>query len=533
MPIAKILVVEDEAPVRNSTIRVLEGNGFQVEAANTGEEGLAKMQREPFDLLLIDIRMPGMSGLEMLQRAKQMDPETCALIITGYSTIQSAIEALELGAQGFIQKPATGHKLIKAVKEALARGQLGRENARLRAFLPLFEVTRALHGEVELSRLFPLILRTVVNETKADIASLLLIEGENQQLSVGATLGLPEESNSWQKVSEAVAGVVVQTLEPYVLLWETCDDPKIKEELGKTKVASLVCLPLLAKGKAIGLIELGKLADKAPFSPSDMELLAVLCGEMAVAIENATLFDRVKAQQFQVQELLAQVVVAQEQERRRLSLELHDSPTQLVTGSLYEVETCSALLDKSNFDGAQAKLVDVRHLLEQSIDELRRLAADLHPPALEKSGLVPALRQYVTEYKRNTGIACTLQAEGKAVRLPSQLEISIYRIAQEALTNVRKHAKASAISIQVKFCPDNFIINITDNGEGFELLDMPRSEKVGARLGLEGMKERAKMIGGTLTINTSPGGGTTIGLTVPIQMPLAKESLEEAGKKHG
>jgi len=97
MCIAKILVVEDEAPVRDSTMRVLESKGFEVEPANTGEEALAKIERGPFDLLLIDIRMPGMSGLEMLRRVKQMEPEICALIITGYGTIESAIEAIEAG----------------------------------------------------------------------------------------------------------------------------------------------------------------------------------------------------------------------------------------------------------------------------------------------------------------------------------------------------------------------------------------------------------------------------------------------------
>ena len=220
MSIAKILVVEDEAPVRNSTSRVLESKGFQVEAASTGEEALAKIEREPFDLLLIDIRMPGMGGLEMLQQAKQMEPETCALIITGYGTVESAIEALELGAQGFIRKPVAGHKLVKAVEEALARGQLARENARLRAFMPLFETSKALHAEVELSALFDLILKTLATETKADIGAIVLIEEEACNISTKSTLGLSKLGDyaAWQKIREAVTTAITNTGEPFVIL---------------------------------------------------------------------------------------------------------------------------------------------------------------------------------------------------------------------------------------------------------------------------------------------------------------------------
>ena len=527
MPNVKILIVEDEVPVRDSTIRVLENKGFQVEAASTGEEALAKIEKESFDLLLIDIRMPGMSGLEMLRRAKQMEPETCALIITGYGTIESAIEALELGAQGFIRKPIAGQKLVKAVEEALASGQLARENARLKAFMPLFEISKSLHAEMELSTLFDLILKTLATETKADGGSIVLIEEETENILVKSAFGLSKQGMhvGWQKISKAAATAIMHTGEPFVLFEEACADPEIKDELKRTNVACVACLPLLAQGRVIGFVELVRLASKPPFSQSDMELLTVLCGQMAVAITNARLFERIKAQQLQVEHLLAQVVVAQEQERRRLSLELHDSPTQWVTSALYGVETCDAYICKSDFGKAQAELTNVRRLLEQSIDELRRVAADLHPPALEKAGLVPALHHYLADYERGSGITCSISTDGKSIRLPLELEMAVYRIVQETLTNTRKHANASKADVRLKFNSDRLVIVISDNGKGFELPETLPGVNVSTRLGLQGMKERAKMVGGTLKIKTSPGVGTTIELTVPISVPIATQSI--------
>jgi len=111
--------------------------------------------------------------------------------------------------------------------------------------------------------------------------------------------------------------------------------------------------------------------------------------------------------------------------------------------------------------------------------------------------------------------------------------MAVYRIVQEALTNIRKHANASTADIHMKFCSDKLIVNITDNGKGFELPKTLQITSISTHLGLQSMEERAKMLGGTLTINTSPGEGTTIWLTVPIQTPLANESIEDGGKEDG
>ena len=166
----KILITDDEHYVLEATMRRLGNRGYDVAGVESGKEALERIAREPYDLLLLDIKMPDMSGLELLRQARGINPEIMAVIVTGYGSIENAIEAMELGALGFVRKPASIEELTATIEGALARGRLQKENTRLKALLPLFELSKVILSEGDEGNLLALFLETATNEVQADFA---------------------------------------------------------------------------------------------------------------------------------------------------------------------------------------------------------------------------------------------------------------------------------------------------------------------------------------------------------------------------
>jgi len=509
----KILIVDDEKHLRESAIRLLRRKGYDAEGAGSGVEALEKIGKDSFDLLIVDIKMPGMSGLEMLRRAKEMNPEIMALIMTAYGTVETAIEALQLGALEFIRKPITIDNLTKVIDDTLARGRLAKENARLQALMPLFELNKVFLSEVDENKLLGLILDSVVSETGADTTKILLWDDVGN-LIMKAAHGLPPEGVG-EIVVDEMAVKASSTLEPVVVSRGDGNIPNTSQEIQLQKPGCDIYLPLVARGKAIGVLKATKLGDGTSFKQSDIEFLFTLCGQSAIAIANARLFESVQREQAEVEKLLKRVITTTEDERIRLSLELHDGPVQSIVASQYGVEACRTHISKNEPSRVEAKLPRIQQMLAQSIQDLRRIVCDLHPPALDKSGLVSAVQDYLSNLERDEEISCHLEVRGTPARLAHSTERGIYYVAREAITNVRKHATASEVRVLVEFQGDNLTIDISDNGQGFD-----PSRKDGdsdtEHLGIRSMKERARVLKGNIVIDSKPGNGTTVKLVVPI-----------------
>lgn len=529
MPKEKILIVDDEPSILHLTMDVLTKEGYDVRGTNYSGEALEIIEKERFDLLLIDVVMPDINGLELLQRAREFDPNVTAVIMTGYSTVDITVESLKAGAQSFLAKPFTVQELRAATKSALEKSRLVKENTRLRVLMPLFEVSRALMSKVKLSELFNLIVQTTALETGADRVSLMLIEEAAQELTVKRAIGLSQQivGIAKQKIEEGIAGWVAKTGKPLILNEEAKASHYLKGKMRQTGVVSALCVPLIVKGKIIGVLNAGKTIGEKPFARSDLELLSILAGQAATAIENARLFGSIKTQQLRLEELLTQLTNAQENERRKLSSEIHDSVAQLMISASYSAQTCAVLLSKSRLDEARDEAERFISVIEQSIREVRRIMADLYPPALSEIGLEQTLRHYVEGFQKETGSACHFQTEGLPGRLSSSLEIGIYRIVQEAISNVRKHACATELDIRLRFEPNQVSVEIKDNGKGFDLPQAISTGRTLGHLGLLIMKDRAEMLGGSLEIRTSLGAGTKIILTIPMSTKLKPVGLQK------
>jgi two-component system sensor histidine kinase DegS len=208
----------------------------------------------------------------------------------------------------------------------------------------------------------------------------------------------------------------------------------------------------------------------------------------------------------------AKIIKAQEEERRRVSREIHDGPAQAMANIVFRAEVCERLID---IDVVRAKkeMSDLREQVRQCLKETRKIIFDLRPMTLDDLGLVPTVKRFLDTVKERSGIIADIRILGEERRLDSYVEIGIFRIFQEAITNVEKHAKASTLSIVMEFRQDALLATIVDNGEGFDTADNLGSES----FGLLGMRERVSLLNGELVIKSEVGVGTKIIVKVNLK----------------
>ncbi len=516
----KILMVDDESHVRESTLRLLQRKGYDTEGVGSGAEALEKIAKKSYDLLLLDIRMPNMSGLELLRKIREIDPEAMALFLTGYGTIENTVEALELGALGFVRKPMPIDELADVIDDALVRGRLRKENSRLKALMPIFEWSKVLLSEVDEDKILNLVLDAVMSETKADMAHVMLWDDAGN-LVLKVARGFSAVEGIGEIVADEMAVKATLSREPVVVSSRDGNTSEAVDKMQPQEFGSRIYIPLIARGETIGVLKVARLGDKAAFKQSDVEFLFTLCGQGAVAMANARLFESVQRKQAEVEELLKKVLNTTENERMKLSLELHDGPIQSIVASQYGVETIRILISKNEMDKVEAKLYSTQQALAQSIHDLRRIVMDLHPSILSESGLASAVQDYLSNMEKDDGINCYLEVRGTIKRLEPNAERSIYYVVKEALNNIRKHAEAHEVHVIINSQSDNLTIDVIDDGKGMDI--SAKHEKTGMEhLGIDGMNERARMLNGSLVIQSKPGEGTRVKLVVPINTTEAE-----------
>ena len=363
----------------------------------------------------------------------------------------------------------------------------------------LNEIGNSLVAEVGLSRQLQLVarrLRTLlgarivtVNLPNAD-GSLRIVaaDGEHADELLGATVAAHSKSAA---VLASRHGQRVDSL---------IDDPDVDQVAARLLGArSGLYVPLVAHDRAIGVIDAhDKLGDDLRFTDDDMRLAESFASRASVAVD---LSERV------ARESLRAVVEAQELERRRLARELHDETGQALTSILLGLR---AMEDAKTDEQVRAAAVELRELVVRTLQDVRQLAVELRPKALDDFGLIAALERLVETWAEQTGIRVELAA-GLPGRLPAEIETALYRIVQEALTNIVKHARASRVSIVLSEREHAVTVVIEDDGIGFA----PRSTREDG-LGLVGMRERVALVGGRLEIESREGAGTTLLVEVPV-----------------
>ena len=249
-------------------------------------------------------------------------------------------------------------------------------------------------------------------------------------------------------------------------------------------------------GKSIGVIDVAN--KKKDFADEDLRIIKLFADYAAIAIGNARLH----------QESEKLVVI---EERQRLARELHDSVTQSLYSVTLFADAARLALLADNEAEAINNLYELRNMAREAMLDMRLLIFELHPPILEKEGLVAAIKTRLESVEARSGIETQLIIEGER-RLPLSIESELYRISQEALNNVVKHAKAHSITVKILFEKRGLLMEIWDDGKGFDPITASHSRG----MGLRGIKERAQKIHGELSVNSVPGKGTTILIEVEV-----------------
>jgi nitrate/nitrite-specific signal transduction histidine kinase len=403
--------------------------------------------------------------------------------------------------------------MAKALKESYTgleqkvADRTKQERQRAEQLRTINEVSRKISSIVNLDELLPYVgnlLRETFHYYNVNIYLLepssgklmlkaLCLSGQKGVIPVGVPLEVDEES---------IVGWVAQAGEP-ILANDVSEDPRYRavEALEDTK--SELAVPVRMGKKVIGVLDIES-TDVDAFGEADLYTTQTLADQLAVAIDNARLYEETRQ-------------IAVMEERNRMAREIHDTLAQGFSGIILQLEAAEQAMG-SDEPGLQRHLNQARNLARKSLAEARRSVWNLRPQALEQKPLTEAIKQEADRFSQTTGVSVKINILGNKRNLPPEIEAGILRIFQESVTNVRKHAKATEVEVNLTFSDSTAELTVRDNGVGFKQRvagDGKGGKKKSDTFGLISMRERARGFGGTFEVQSRAGKGTLVKIVIP------------------
>jgi len=308
----RIIVIDDEKRMCDSLEELLTGSGFDVITFQGSDQAALEIQDGNFDLIISDIKMPGLSGLDILRMARTVDPQALVILMTAYGSLETALEAINQGAYDYLLKPIEFQQLELVVKRSLEKRRLGRARAflltelqqkneeledRLREINALYEAGKSLVSTIELDELLSTIIRLVTSVLHAKIGSIMLLDDDSTHLTIAAAIGLDEEviRTTRLPIGSSIAGYVAETREP-LFIANVEKDSRFERENREERYgpASLLSAPLMVKNRVIGVVNIAHKMSGEEFNEHDLKLLTMFAAQAAVAIDNAATFMQLK-----------------------------------------------------------------------------------------------------------------------------------------------------------------------------------------------------------------------------------------------
>jgi signal transduction histidine kinase len=389
-----------------------------------------------------------------------------------------------------------------------AQAAVAIENARLyesstrwlRQLESLNEISDALVSELELEPLLALIARRLRELVDARLVLIVLPDGDELRVAAAEGDGGDDIAGLRLEPGRSKAGRVLERARSE-RVDRVLDDPEVDQRARRLGVRSALFVPLIVRREAIGVVIVhDKNGPSTVFTDDDVRLVEGLAARAATAVDLSRRVSR---------DTVRRVVAAQELERSRLARELHDETGQALTSILLGLKP---LEDSESPEEARRGVAAVRELVVSTLQDVRRLAVELRPAALDDFGLASAVERLAQTFREQSGLRVDLEARLAEDRLPSEVETALYRIVQEALTNIAKHSRATRVSILLTRRDTSIAAVVEDDGTGFD----PSADAHGG-LGIVGMRERLALLGGRLAIESAPTAGTTLIAEVPLE----------------
>lgn len=373
-------------------------------------------------------------------------------------------------------------------------------------------VTQDLVSEMDVDRLLKRIMHSAISAVHGAAGALLLLAPNDEELVFAVVEGGGGKALEGQRMDrdQGLAGWVLTNNEP-VIVSDVLEDDRYYSNVPEQfafEVESLICAPLIARGRPIGVVQVLNKASGGRFDEDDLDLLTSFAAQSAIAIENTRLYQDLKRER-------DRLIAVEEQVRKGLARDLHDGPAQLLAVLISNIGFVRKLQEQEP-EKVEEELEALLPPAKKALRQVRTLLFDLRPVILETQGLVPALESYVERQQALDDLDYHLQVNDFAGRLVAPAEGAVFSIVQEAVGNVRKHASACNVWLTVTERDDLLRIGVRDDGLGFDVQKTDGEYDKRGSLGMLNMRERAEAIGGTLTVRSRLGAGTTIALTVPL-----------------
>lgn len=543
---ATILIVEDRPRDRQFLTALLRTQGHEIMEASDGQEALDTLPHIRPDVVINNILMPTVDGCEFVRRMRDIPGLAATPVIfrtATYHEREARALAYQCGAFDVLTKPGTPHEILATIDAALGsnlraphadRGNSGRDrDDHLSSSL-----TAGIEGvqaeKQRMTAILDIATQLVVERNPVAMLHKVCIEARHVTLAQHAIVGLVAEDGSQGEVFSCsgldaatqarlkprpVRGPLLTTVVQERRAVRLQNPDGRPEALGlpaeHPAVSSLLSVPIAGSSRVYGWLNLGNKLGMHEFTEADERLAATLGAHAGIAYENADVFRELNGRIASLeQELLDTSARIREEERAHLSRTLHDHVGQVLAGLKFDLHWLVSEVipvPRSSSHDTTRRLESMQQRLNDAIESVRRTANELRPAVLDTLGFAAAIESQAEEFERRSGIRCVVDCRIVERDLEPQWGTAIFRIVQEALTNVLQHAHATRATITMRRASKALTVSVADNGRGISDSDFTKD----GSLGLLGMRERATLLGGRLDVLSRKPKGTTVRVTVP------------------